>query len=132
MLQKIHHIGVAVKSLEERLRVYRDALGLPVQEIEEVPAQKVRVAMLPLGESRIELLEATSDDSPIAGFLAKRGEGIHHIAVAVDGIEEELERLKKAGVRLINEKPLDRGPYRIAFVHPKSTAGVLLELVEPA
>ena len=108
-------------------------LGLKVAETEEVPEQKVRVAMLPIGESRIELLEATCDDSPISRFLEKRGPGIHHIAVRVDDIRAALTHLKQKGARLIDEEPRrGAGGCLVAFVHPSSTGGVLLELVQTA
>ena len=108
------------------------ALGIELDDIEEVPEQKVRVAMLGIGESRIELLEPTSPDSPIARFLEKRGPGIHHIAVAVDDINATLERLKQRGVRLIDESPRHgAGNSLVAFVHPSAANGVLLELVQP-
>ncbi len=127
---KIDHIGVAVKSLEEAMKTF-EALGFSVAEVEEVPEQKVRVAMLPVGESRIELLEATSDDSAIAKFIASRGEGVHHIAINVDNIEEALQKAKEAGVRLVDEKPrVGAGGKKVAFLHPKSTHGVLIEFVE--
>jgi len=128
---KIDHIGIAVKSLGEALKVYENAIGLKVSGFDEVDDQGVRVAMLAIGESRIELLEPTGSDSPIEKFMAKRGEGIHHIAVRVENIEEALERLKTSGVRLIDSVPR-RGAHntRIAFIHPSSTHGVLLELVE--
>ena len=110
---------------------YRDALGLDAIETEEVAEQKVRVAMLPIGESRIELLEATSADSPISRFLEKRGPGIHHIAVQVDDIRSALAKLKRNGARLIDDEPRKgAGGCLVAFVHPSSTGGVLLELVE--
>ncbi|HHY59971.1 MAG TPA: methylmalonyl-CoA epimerase [Clostridia bacterium] len=131
-MAKIDHIGVAVKDLKEALTFYRDALGLELKGIEEVPDQKVKVAMIPVGESKIELLEATSADSPVAKFIANRGEGIHHIALQVKGLEEILSRLAAAGIKLIDEKPrLGAGGNKIAFIHPKSTNGVLLELCEP-
>jgi methylmalonyl-CoA epimerase len=127
----IDHIGVATEGIEEAAGFYRDSLGLEIAEIEEVANQKVRVAMLALGESRIELLEATSEDSPISRFLAKRGPGIHHIAVRVDDIESELQSLKTKGARLIDETPrAGAGGCLVAFVHPSSTGGVLLELVQ--
>jgi methylmalonyl-CoA/ethylmalonyl-CoA epimerase len=130
LIRKIDHVGVAVKSLEEAVKTY-EALGFRVEEIEEVAEQKVRVAMLPAGESRIELLEATSEDSAIAKFISSRGEGIHHIAVNVENIEEALNKAKEAGLRLIDEKPrVGAGGKKVAFVHPKSTHGVLLEFVE--
>ncbi|MCP9493390.1 MAG: methylmalonyl-CoA epimerase [Pyrinomonadaceae bacterium MAG19_C2-C3] len=128
---RIEHIGIATESIEKSLGFWRDALGLELVHTEEVAEQKVRVAMLPLGEPRIELLEATSDDSPIAKFLQKRGAGVHHIAVRVDDIHATLERLKAQGARLIDESPR-RGAddCLIAFVHPATAGGVLLELVQ--
>ncbi len=130
MINKVDHIGIAVKNLEEAIDLYKK-LGFEVKEIEEVEEQKVRVAMLPAGESRIELLEATSDDSPIAKFIEKRGEGIHHIAINVSDIEKALENAKKSGLKLIDEKPrIGAGGKKVAFIHPKSTKGVLLEFVE--
>ena len=128
---KIDHLGIATRQIEEAVSFWRDALGLEVVETEEVAEQKVRVAMLPLGESRVELLEPTSDDSPIAKFLEKRGAGIHHIAVRVPDIHAALARLKEQGARLIDESPRKgAGGSLIAFVHPSATNGVLLELVE--
>jgi methylmalonyl-CoA/ethylmalonyl-CoA epimerase len=128
---KIDHIGVATHGIEEAASFYRDFLGLDVAEIEEVANQKVRVAMLPLGESRIELLEATSEDSPISKFLARRGPGIHHIAVRVEDIRASLADLKLRGTRLIDEEPrAGAGGCLVAFIHPSSTGGVLLELVQ--
>jgi methylmalonyl-CoA/ethylmalonyl-CoA epimerase len=130
MIKKVDHVGIAVKNLDEAVKLW-EALGLKVDEIEEVPEQKVRTAIFHVGESRIELLEATSEDSPIAKFIAKRGEGIHHIALGVDNIEEHLEKLKEQGFRLIDEKPrIGVGGAKIAFIHPKSVNGVLLELCE--
>jgi len=127
---KVDHIGIAVKSLAEALKVY-DVLGLAASSYEDVEDQGVRVAMLPIGESRIELLEPLHKDSPVERFMTKRGEGIHHIAIRVDDIEETLERFKKSGARLIDSAPR-RGAHntRTAFIHPASTHGVLLELVE--
>ncbi len=130
MLKKIDHIGIAVKNLDEAIDLYKK-LGFELKEIEEIPEQKVKVAMLPVGESKIELLEATSEDSPIAKVIEKRGEGIHHIAVNVENIEKALENAKSNGLKLIDEKPrIGAGGKKIAFVHPKSTKGVLLEFVE--
>uniref|UniRef100_A0A7C3ZM64 Methylmalonyl-CoA epimerase n=1 Tax=Archaeoglobus fulgidus TaxID=2234 RepID=A0A7C3ZM64_ARCFL len=130
MVMKIDHIGIAVKSLDEAMKTY-EALGFEVEEIEEVAEQRVKVAMLPVGESRIELLEATSEDSAIAKFISSRGEGIHHIAINVENIEEALKRAKDAGLKLIDEKPrIGAGGKKVAFIHPKSTHGVLLEFVE--
>ena len=132
-MMKIDHIGIAVKSLAQAVKVYEQAIGLELAGYDEVDEQGVRVAMLNIGESRIELLEPTRPDSPVGKFMTKRGEGIHHIAVQVDNIEEALERLKSAGVRLIDETP-KRGAHntRVAFIHPSSTHGVLMELVEHA
>ncbi|MDX6500354.1 MAG: methylmalonyl-CoA/ethylmalonyl-CoA epimerase [Blastocatellia bacterium] len=128
---KIDHIGIATRGIQEAMKFYLDALGLDLAETEEVAEQKVRVAMLPIGESRIELLEATSADSPIARFLEKRGPGIHHIAVRVDDIHVALSGLRQKGARLIDEEPrLGAGGCLVAFVHPSSTGGVLLELVQ--
>jgi methylmalonyl-CoA/ethylmalonyl-CoA epimerase len=128
---KIEHIGIATRELDEALSFWRDALGLEVVETEEVAEQKVRVAMLPIGESRVELLEPTSDDSPVAKFIAKRGAGVHHVAVRVENIRESLARLREQGIRLIDETPrIGAGGCLVAFVHPSSANGVLLELVE--
>ena len=128
---KIDHLGIAVRSLDESLKFYQDALGLRVHEMEDVEEQKVRAALLPMGQSRIELLEATSDDSPIAKFIARRGEGMHHICIEVEDIEARLQQLKAAGARLIDETPKRGvGGHKIAFVHPASAHGVLIELVE--
>lgn len=128
---KIEHIGIATHKLDDALEFWRDALGLRVVETEEVAEQGVRVAMLPVGEPRIELLEPTSESSPVAKFLAKRGAGIHHIAVRVDDIRAALGRLKEQGARLIDESPrIGVGGSLVAFVHPASAGGVLLELVE--
>jgi methylmalonyl-CoA/ethylmalonyl-CoA epimerase len=128
---KIDHLGIATNGLDEALKFWRDALGLELKDIETVEDQKVKVAMLPVGESRIELLEATSEDSPIAKFLQKRGAGIHHIAVRVDDIRATLSRLKESGARLIDEEPrTGAGGCLVAFVHPSATNGVLLELVQ--
>ena len=130
-VEKIDHIGIAVKSIEERLPYYRDALGLKYIGEEVVEGQNVRVAFLGIGESRIELLEPTSEDSPVAKFLEKRGEGIHHIAVRVENIEAALENHKGLGSRLIDSEPrVGAHSMRIAFVHPKATGGVLLELCQ--
>jgi methylmalonyl-CoA/ethylmalonyl-CoA epimerase len=129
---KIDHLGIATREIAETLEFWRDALGLHLHDIEEVPDQKVRVAMLDLGESRVELLEPTSADSPIAKFLEKRGPGIHHIAVGVDDINAALNRLRNHGARLIDESPRPgAGGSLVAFVHPSTANGVLLELVQP-
>jgi methylmalonyl-CoA/ethylmalonyl-CoA epimerase len=134
---KIDHIGIATRGIQDAAKFYRDVLGLEVSEdgaeTEEVAEQKVRVAMLPIGESRIELIEPTSEDSPISRFLEKRGPGIHHIAVRVDDIRAALANLRDKGARLIDEEPRQgAGGCLVAFVHPSSTGGVLLELVQKA
>ena len=132
MLTKINHIGIAVKSLDETLPFYRDSLAMPFKGIEEVAEQKVRVAMLGIGESKIELLEPTSDDSPVAKFMEKNGPGVHHVAYEVTDIEAAIAQMKAQGARMIDEVPRN-GAHgtRIAFVHPKSSNGVLTELCQP-
>jgi lactoylglutathione lyase/methylmalonyl-CoA/ethylmalonyl-CoA epimerase len=128
---KIDHLGIAVRSVEESLKFYQEALGLTLKEIETVAEQGVRAALLPTGESRLELLEATHKQSPIAKFIAKRGEGLHHVCIEVENIETALAQLKAAGARLIDETPKRGvGGHKTAFVHPSSAHGVLLELVE--
>lgn len=128
---KVDHIGIATPKIEDALAFWRDALGLEVAHTEEVAEQGVRVAMLPLGEPRVELLEPTHDASPVAKFLEKRGAGIHHVAVRVGDIRAALARLKSQGARLIDEEPhVGAGNCLIAFVHPSASGGVLLELVE--
>lgn len=130
---KINHLGIATKGIDEALKFWSDALGLENVHTEVVEDQKVRVAMLPIGESRVELLEPTSDDSPISKFLEKRGGGIHHIAVEVDDIEASLAKLKEQGMRLIDETPrIGAEGCLVAFVHPAASGGVLLELVQTA
>ncbi|HEX8772165.1 MAG TPA: methylmalonyl-CoA epimerase [Pyrinomonadaceae bacterium] len=130
---KIDHLGIATRELSEALGFWRDALGLEVVETEEVAEQGVRVAMLPIGETRVELLEPLSEASPVAKFLEKRGAGIHHIAVRVDDIRATLKHLKEQGLRLIDETPrVGAGGCLVAFIHPSSAQGVLLELVEHA
>ena len=125
----IDHIGIAVSSISEALAFYRDALGLEVQAPEEVGSQRVRAHFIQTGESALELLEPTSDDSPIATYLAKRGPGIHHVTLRVDDLAAALAQLKARGVRLIDDVPRP-GAHgsRVAFIHPSSTHGVLIEL----
>lgn len=131
MTDKINHIGIAVKNIETATPLYRDVLGMRFEGVEEVPDQKVRVAFFVVGESRIELLEPTSPDSPVARFLEKNGEGIHHLAYQVDDLAATLEQLRGAGVRLIDEQPrCGAHGTRIAFLHPKATGGVLTELCQ--
>jgi methylmalonyl-CoA/ethylmalonyl-CoA epimerase len=131
MPKKISHIGIAVENIEAALPFYRDVLGLEFEGTEVVAEQKVKVAFLLIGESRIELLEPTSADSPVAKFLEKNGPGIHHLAYQVEGLEARLASLKGQGVRLIDESPrLGAHRARIAFLHPKASGGVLTELCE--
>jgi methylmalonyl-CoA epimerase len=126
----IDHLGIAVKSLAQARKFY-EGLGLEVHGEESVESEKVRVAMLPVGDSRLELLEPTTDDSPIAKFLAKRGEGLHHVALHVDDLSGAVEQLKKQGARLISDEiKVGAGGHLYVFVHPASTGGVLLELVQ--
>jgi len=128
---KLHHIGIAVGSLALARPVFEKLLGKPPESIEVVEEQKVRVAMFQVGESRLELLEATGEDSPLARSLAKRGQGLHHIALEVEDLAGTLQKLESAGVRLIDREPRrGAGNEQVAFLHPTSTAGVLIELVE--
>ncbi len=132
MIKKIDHLGIAVKSIDEARRFYEEVLGLPCEGIEEVESQKVRTAFFSVGEVHIELLEPTADDSPVARFLEKNGEGIHHIAYGTDDIENQLARAREGGCRLVHETPIKgAGGKRVAFLHPKSTFGVLTEFCEP-
>ncbi|MEH7083805.1 methylmalonyl-CoA epimerase [Neobacillus drentensis] len=131
MIKKVDHIGIAVKSIGKALPFYTDVLNLPLIGIEEVDTQKVRVAFLQAGSTKLELLEPTSEKSAIAKFIEKRGEGIHHVALGVDSIEERIREMKEQGIRMIDEqsRPGASGA-NIAFMHPKSTSGVLFELCE--
>lgn len=131
MIGKIDHVGIAVRSIEEA-RSFWEALGLEVTGIEEVDAEGVRVAMIPCGESRIELLEPTRDDSPVARFLERRGEGVHHVCLGSDDVEADDASLRRAGRELLRERPTTgAGGSRVQFVHPRSAHGVLVELAEP-
>lgn len=127
---RINHIAVAVEDIQTALPFWRDALGLELDHIEEVPSQKARVAFLPVGESEVELVQPTSPDTGTAKFLRDRGPGIHHLCLEVEDIAAVLAELKSKGIRLINEEPLELEGRRLAFVHPKSTGGVLIELYE--
>jgi methylmalonyl-CoA/ethylmalonyl-CoA epimerase len=129
-VKKINHVAIVVADIDQALSFWRDALGLEMSHIEEVPSQKAAVAFLPIGDSEVELVKPTSDDSGAAKFLAERGGGMHHLCFEVDDISAMLEELKAKGVRLINETPLELPGRKIAFVHPKSTGGVLVELYE--
>jgi methylmalonyl-CoA epimerase len=128
---RIDHIGIATRELKDATALWCDALGLAADAAEEVAEQGVRLVMLPIGESQIELLEPIRQDSPVARFLERRGPGIHHIAIGVDDIREALLQLKQKGARLIDETPrTGAGGCLVAFVHPSSANGVLLELVQ--
>ena len=127
----VDHIGIAVKSIDEALKFWEEALGIHCHGVEEVAEQKVKTAFLPLGDTEVELLEGTSEESPVSKFIAAKGGGIHHLAIRVENLEAALEELKAKGVRLIDEKPrMGAGGAKIAFVHPKASGGVLLELSE--
>jgi len=130
-IKQIDHIGIAVKAIKDAGKFYTDVLGLEIQDIEEVADQKVNVAFIPIMESEVELLESTHPDGPVAKYIESRGEGIQHIAFRVENIEEALEELKRKGVRLIDQKPRNgAGGARIAFIHPRETNGVLVEICE--
>jgi methylmalonyl-CoA/ethylmalonyl-CoA epimerase len=132
-IKRIDHIAIVVEDLETTLGFWRDALGLELAHIEDVPEQKSEVAFLPVGESEVELVRPTTDDSGVAKYLQKRGPGMHHISLEVDDIVGMLAQLKAKGVRLINETPVPgAGGKQIAFIHPESTSGVLVELYQPA
>lgn len=131
MIGKVDHIGIAVKSIDEALKFYEGVLGIKCVSQEVVEEQKVKVAFLPVGDTEVELLESTDEDGPVAKFIEKKGEGIQHIAYKVDDIDKAIEELKAKGIRMIDEKPrYGAGGAKIAFLHPKSTFGVLIELCQ--
>lgn len=129
-IRKINHVAIVVGDIEQALGFWRDGLGLELDHLEDVPSQKAQVAFLPVGDSEVELVKPTSEDSGAAKFLAERGGGMHHLCFEVDDIAAKLAELKAKGVRLINETPLELPGRKMAFVHPKSTGGVLVELYE--
>ncbi len=129
-IKKINHVAIAVSDVDASLTFWRDALGLAVDHVEDVPSQKATVVFIPVGESEVELVRPTSEDTGVAKFLAERGGGMHHLCFEVDDIEGMLEDLKAKGVRLINETPLELPGRKMAFIHPKSSGGVLVELYE--
>lgn len=129
-IKKINHVAIAVSDVDASLTFWRDALGLAVDHVEDVPSQKAMVVFIPVGESEVELVRPTSEDTGVAKFLAERGGGMHHLCFEVDDIEGMLEDLKAKGVRLINETPLELPGRKMAFIHPKSSGGVLVELYE--
>ncbi len=131
MVKKIDHIGIAVKDLEETLKFYQDVLGMDLAGTEIVEEQKVKVAFLPIGDTKIELLESTDKEGPIARYIEKKGEGVQHIAYRVDDVEKAIKEMKEKGIRMIDESPrYGAGGAKIAFAHPKSTNGVLIELCQ--
>ncbi|WP_078545882.1 methylmalonyl-CoA epimerase [Litchfieldia alkalitelluris] len=131
MIEKIDHIGIAVHSLEDSLPFYTDILKISLEHVEEVASERVRIAFLRVGTVKIELLEPLDETSPIARFIEKRGEGVHHIALGVESIEERIREIKSEGIKMINESPkVGAGGANIAFLHPKSTGNVLFELCE--
>lgn len=130
MINKVSHIGIAVKDLDQAIALYK-SLGLALEGVEEVPSQKVKVAFFPVGDTRIELLQPTGEDSPVAAFIEKKGEGIHHLAFAVDDVVNSLQETASAGFKLIDQAPRPGAHHaQIAFLHPKSTGGVLMELCQ--
>jgi methylmalonyl-CoA/ethylmalonyl-CoA epimerase len=129
-IKKINHVAIAVSDVDASLTFWRDALGLAVDHIEDVPSQKATVVFIPVGDSEVELVRPTSEDTGVAKFLAERGGGMHHLCFEVDDIQGMLEDLKAKGVRLINETPLELPGRKMAFIHPKSSGGVLVELYE--
>lgn len=131
MFRKVDHIGIAVPNLDDAIKFYAQVLGIRPDHREEVEEQKVRAAFIPVGETNLELLEPTTPDSPVAKYMEKRGPGIHHLALAVDNIEAALADYKAKGIQLIDSKPrIGAHGKKVAFVHPKSTGGILLELCE--
>ena len=131
MVKKIDHLGIAVKSLDESLPFYVDVLKLKLLGIEEVQSEGVKVAFLKIGESKIELLEPLHDESPIAKYIEKKGQGLHHVALGVDSIEDRIKEIKENGIKMIHDQPKQgAGGAKIAFMHPKSTGGTLYELCE--
>lgn len=131
MFEKIDHVGIAVSDLEKSIAFYKDQLGLDFKGTEVVDEQKVKVAFFPVGESKLELLQPTDPEGPVGKFIEKKGEGVHHLSFRVSNIEEKLKNLKDQGVALIDEEPrYGAGGAKIAFLHPKSTGGVLVELCE--
>ncbi|MBU8770532.1 methylmalonyl-CoA epimerase [Cytobacillus pseudoceanisediminis] len=131
MIKKVDHIGIAVRSLDEALPFYIEVLQLEFLGIEEVDSQGVKVAFIKAGETKLELLEPTSEESPIAKFIEKRGEGLHHVALGVDSIQERINQMKEQGIRMLQDEPkIGAGGAQVAFMHPKSTGGILYEFCE--
>ncbi len=129
-IKKVNHVAIVVRDIDQALGFWETALGLKLDHIEEVPSQQSKVAFIPVGESEVELVQPTTDDSGMAAYLEKKGEGMHHLCVEVEDIDGMLKQLAEHGVRLINETALELPGRKMAFVHPKSTNGVLVELYE--
>ena len=130
-IKRVDHIAIVVDSIDEARAFYEDALGLTIEHTEQIDEQEVKVAFLPIGETEIELLEPTNDSSGVAKFLSKRGGGIHHIALEVDSVQEMIDRLKMKGIALLNEEPaVGAGGNLVAFIHPRSAYGVLIEFYQ--
>ena len=129
-IKKINHVAIVVRDIDESLKFWATALGLGLHHVEDVPSQASKVAFIPVGESEIELVQPTTEDSGMAAYLEKRGEGMHHLCVEVDDIEAKMQELKEAGIRLINDTPQILPGRKMAFIHPKSASGVLVELYE--
>lgn len=129
-IKKLNHVAIVVDNIESALEFWQDQLGLELDHVEDVPSQASKVAFLPVGEGEVELVQPTDPDTGLAKFLEKKGEGMHHLCLEVDHLESILKTLKEKGVRLINEEPLDLPGRRMAFIHPKSANGVLVELYE--
>ena len=129
-IKKINHVAIVVKDIDESLKFWATALGLELHHVEDVPSQASKVAFIPVGESEIELVQPTTEDSGMAAYLEKRGEGMHHLCIEVDDIEAKMQELIDAGIRLINDVPQVLPGRKMAFIHPKSASGVLVELYE--
>ena len=129
-IKKINHVAIVVRDIEESLKFWESALGLELHHVEDVPSQASKVAFIPVGESEIELVQPTTEDSGMAAYLEKRGEGMHHLCIEVDDIEAKMQELKDAGVRMINDAPQVLPGRKMAFIHPKAASGVLVELYE--
>ena len=129
-IKKINHVAIVVRDIDESLKFWETALGLKLHHVEDVPSQASKVAFIPVGESEIELVQPTTEDSGMAAYLEKRGEGMHHMCIEVDDIEAKMQELRDAGVRMINDAPQVLPGRKMAFIHPKSASGVLVELYE--
>ena len=129
-IKKLNHVAIVVRDIEESLKFWETGLGLKLHHVEDVPSQASKVAFLPIGDSEIELVQPTTEDSGMAAYLEKRGEGMHHLCIEVDDIDAKMQELKDAGVRLINDAPQVLPGRKMAFIHPKSASGVLVELYE--